>query len=149
MALCLRSAFAACLALSLFGCATRTPAPVDFSSPETTVVGFTHAAALGRARLAQSYFVPGGVDYGDIWEVLTAPPGSPRYPARIMLESIDARAPIEVVSEERAANRLKVVWRVTFRRDFEIQGQEVLAGSTYDLDATLQQVGDRWLIDSF
>ncbi|MHC4416346.1 MAG: nuclear transport factor 2 family protein [Planctomycetota bacterium] len=139
----LRLAVSACSALLALGCAH-----LDLSSPRATVVGFTNAAASGRADLAQAYFLPDAVDYDDIKEVLTAAPGSPRHPARVMLESIDPQTPIEIVSEEQTPNGLKVVWQVTFRRDFEIQGQSIAAGSTYNLDATLRQSGDQWMIDN-
>lgn len=133
----------------LAGCAQVQETKVDLSTPESTVAGFTKAAAEGRARLAQSYFLPGGVDYQDIWDTLTAEPGTPRYDGRMMLEAIDPGRPIAVKSRAETGSGLKVVWQVTFRRGFEIKGQKVEAGTQFDLDATLKKTERGWLIDNF
>ena len=74
------------LAGLLLSCAHSPTAKLNLSTPEATVIGFTKAAAQGDAELAQRYFLPGGVDYQDIRETLTAQPGTPRYGARVMLE---------------------------------------------------------------
>jgi beta-lactamase regulating signal transducer with metallopeptidase domain len=124
-------------------------AKLDLSTPQATVIGFTRAAAQGKAKLAQSYFLPGGEDFEDVLEVLTASTSSNKYPARVMMESIDLNAPIEIVSAEGDATAMKVVWRVKSAKDFKIEGQEVQKGSTYDFDATLKQVEENWLIDNF
>jgi hypothetical protein len=133
----------------LAGCAHFREATVDSSTPEATVVGFTKAAAQGNAQLAQSYFLPGGTDYQDIREVLTAEPGAPRYPARVMMTSVDTAQPIKVKSQEPTEHGLKVVWQVTFAKGFEIEGHKVEAGTKYDFDATLKKSEKGWQIDNF
>jgi len=137
-------------ACTFCGCVqSRNGTAVDTHSPESTVIGFTNAAAEGNAKLAQSYFLPDGADYQDIWEVLTSEPGSSRYPGRVMMESIDVNQPIEVISKVETQYGLKVVWRVTFAKGFVIQGHKIEAGTQYDFDATLKRTEERWLIDNF
>ena len=85
----------------------------------------------------------------DVKEVLTATPSSREYPGRVMLESVDPDAPMPIVSKGETSRGVMVVWRVTFRRGFEIQGFTVEPGTTYDFDATLKRSGDQWLIDNF
>ena len=133
----------------LAGCAHLHERKVNLSTPESTVVGFTKAAAEGNAELAQSYFLPGGIDYQDVWETLTAKPGTPRYTGRVMMEAVDPSRPMTVKSQKETESGLKVVWQVTFRRGFEIEGHKVEAGTQYDLDATLKQTEKGWLIDNF
>ena len=137
------------LAGLLLGCAHSPTAKLNLSTPEATVIGFTKAAAKGDAELAQRYFLPGGVDYQDIRETLTSQPGTPRYGARVMLESVDASGPIEVKSKTDAKDGLKVVWQVTFRTGFGAGGRRVEAGTHYDFDATLKKTDKGWLIDNF
>jgi hypothetical protein len=137
------------LAGLLAGCAHSPKAQVNLSTPESTVTGFTKAAAKGNAELAQSYFLPGGTDYQDIWETLTAEPGTPRYAGRVMMEAVDPKGPMTLKSQNQTEHGLKVVWQVTFRRGFEIEGHKVEAGTRYDLDATLTRTGKGWLIDNF
>ncbi len=122
---------------------------LDLSSPEATVCSFTRAAAQGESDLAQACFLPGGIDYDDIKETLTAEPSSPRYPGKVMMESVDAKAPMKVLSKKETEYGLKVVWQVTFAKGFEIEGQKIEAGSTYDFDATLKKTENGWMIDNF
>ena len=133
----------------LVGCAHSQKAKLDLSTPESTVIGFTKAAAEGNATLARSYFLPGGVDYQDIWETLTAEPGTPRYPARVMLASVDTGRPMRIKSQKETEHGLKVIWQVTFRKGFEVKGRKVEAGTDYDFDATLKRTEKGWLIDNF
>lgn len=131
------------------GCAHSQKAMPNLSTPESTVIGFTKAAAEGNAKLAQSYFLPGGIDYQDVWETLTAKPGTPRYPGRVMMEAVDPSRPMTVKSQKKTEHGLKVVWQVTFRKGFEVEGKKVEAGTQYDLDATLKKTEKGWLIDNF
>ena len=131
------------------GCTHLQKAKLNLSTPESTLIGFTKAAAEGNAKLAQSYFLPGGIDYQDIWETLTATPGTPRYPARVMLESVDSTRPMEVKSKKQTKHGLKLIWQVTFRNGFEADGRKVEAGTQYDFDATLKKTEKGWLIDNF
>jgi beta-lactamase regulating signal transducer with metallopeptidase domain len=121
----------------------------DLTSPESVVVGFTKAAALGNAKLARAYFLPEGEDYDDIWKTLTAEPGQSEYAGRIMMQAVDPGAPMPILSKEGPDDRLKVIWRVTFAKGFEIEGKTFQTGSTYDFDATLRKTDKGWLIDNF
>lgn len=122
---------------------------LDLSTPESTFIGFLKGAAVGNAGLAQSYFLPGGVDYDDIREVLTAEPGSDTYTFRAMMESIDPEVPMKVLSKTETEKGLVVVVQATFGKAFEIEGVSMEAGSTYDFDATLRETDHGWLIDNF
>ncbi|MHC4456320.1 MAG: hypothetical protein ACYS0I_04345 [Planctomycetota bacterium] len=122
---------------------------VNLSTPESTVISFTKAASTGKAELAQSCFLPGGVDYEDIKKALTAEPSSQLYPARVMMEAVDEKEPITVVSKKKTPYGLEVVWQVTFKNSFTIEGHTVHPGDTYNFDATLKKSGNYWLIDNF
>lgn len=121
----------------------------DLTSPESVVTGFAHAAALGNAKLARAYFLPDGKDYDDIWRSLTSEPGQTEYAFRIMLQAVDPNAPMIIRAMEGSEDQLKVVWQVTFAKDFEIQGKAIQKGSTRDFDATLKKTDKGWLIDNF
>lgn len=133
----------------LMGCAHSRETKVDLSTPESTIAGFTKAAARSDAALAQSYFLPGGVDYQDILDTLTAKPGTPRYAARVMMESVDTTKPVKLKVQEQIEQGLKAVWEVTFHSGFKVDGRRVEAGTTYDFDATLTKTDKGWLIDNF
>lgn len=137
------------VATILLGCVHSRETKVDLSTPGSTIAGFTKAAAKGDAALAQSYFLPGGVDYQDIVDTLTARPGTPRYAARAMMQSVDISKPMKLKSQEETEHGLKAVWEVTFRSGFEIEGRKVEAGTHYDFDATLKKTAQGWLIDNF
>jgi hypothetical protein len=137
------------LAGLLAGCAHLQEPKANLSTPESTVVGFTKAAAEGNAKLAQSYFLPGGIDYQDVRETLNAKPGTPKYKGRVMMEAVDASRPITVKSKKETERGLEVVWQVTFGKGFEIEGEKVEAGTQHELDATLKKTEEGWLIDGF
>ena len=139
------------LAVVFIGCVQNEgeKVKVNLSTPESTVISFTKAAATGNAELAQSCFLPGGEDYEDMKEVLTAEPSSGDYPMRVAMEAIDEKEPIIIVSKKETPYGLKVVWQVTFKKGFTIEGHTIHPGDTYDFDATLKKSGDHWLIDNF
>ncbi len=122
---------------------------LDISSPEATVIGFTRAAAQGKAAHAQAYFLPGGTDYEDIEKVLTAKPSSSAYRFREMMEAIDPEAPIKLISQHDTEHGRKVVWQITFKKGLDIKGQQLEPGTTFELDATLRKTEKGWLIDNF
>jgi hypothetical protein len=123
---------------------------LDLSSPEATVISFTKAAARGEADRAQACFLPGGVDYKDIRKVLEAKPGTRSFEMKQMLESLDLKAAMPIVSKSESQHGTKVVWRVTFKKEFKSsKGPAFKTGATYDLDATLKKSGKIWLIDNF
>jgi len=135
---------------ALCGCSLLTDnkqAAVDLSTPETTVVSFTKAAACGDSETALACCLPGGLDYDDVRKCLAT---SPDDEFKRMLESIDLDAPMSVISKKKEEDKVVVVWRVTFKRDFRTMeggGQTFKVGSTFDLDASLKKSEDQWLID--
>jgi len=138
------------VSLGLCGCSAfggpKQP-KLDLSTPESAVVSFTKAAAGGHVDLAMKCVHPEGHDYQDIHDVLTAPPGSHRYEARAMFEAIDPDIPMPIVKMTKEAERVVVVWRVTFKRAFKTKkGIAFGKGSTFDFDANLKRSGDQWLI---
>lgn len=140
------------LAASLCSCAlTRAlgTGGLDLSSPDATVISFTKAAARGDVDTAQACFLPEGIDYHDVRRVLTAEPSSPDYPGKLMFEAIDPDALMPIISMEETENGLEIVWRVTFKRDVQAEGQTVIkAGDTFDFDGTLKKSGEKWLFYS-
>jgi len=48
----------------------------------------------------------------------------------------------------RRLGRAMVVWQVTFKREFSIEGHTFNAGATMDFGGTLRRAGDSWLIDN-
>jgi len=141
----LAAAVGACVSMS-----EQRKCAVDLSSPETTVVSFTKAAALGDIESALNCCLPGSYDYDDIKNALTASPSAPSYAFKQMLESVDRDAPIQIVSVEKNGDKATVIWRITFKRDVRMAeggGHTFKAGSTFDLDGTLRKSEDRWLIE--
>lgn len=128
---------------------------LDLSTPEATVRSFTKAAATGNVGLAQACFLPGGVDYEDIREVLTADPSQvSKHGFRMAMRAIDPDGPITVISRKSTSeDEISITWRVTLKSavSFTEGGKEVTfkPGDTFDFDASLKKVGDRWLIDNF
>ena len=132
------------------GCSQPTgdkPASLDVSTPEATVISFTKAAARGDADAALACCLPGGLDYDDVKKCLAA---SPDDEFKSMIESIDLDASMPIISKKKEGDKIAVVWRVTFKRDFRTEeggGQTFKAGSTFDLDASVKKSGEVWLID--
>jgi hypothetical protein len=150
MTFCLLAFLPGVLLLGCHSVATRGADPIDLSSPEATVVSFTKAAARGQDDLAQSCFLPGGVDYEDIREVLTATPGSYGHEMKQMLQSIDVDVAMPIIATEKFLDGTKVIWQVTFRHRFETRKGFVFEpGTTYDFDAILKLSEGKWLIDNF
>ncbi|MBN2844277.1 MAG: carboxypeptidase regulatory-like domain-containing protein, partial [Sedimentisphaerales bacterium] len=122
----------------------------EFSSPESTVYNFTMAAAKGDVEGVMKCFLPGGVDYDDTREVMTAEWGSSVYPAKVMLISIDGSDGIRFLSRKDTDGKVKLAWRVNFKNDFKIERRNFGDGSCYDFDATLvKNAQGKWLIDNF
>ena len=128
---------------------------LDLSTPEATVRSFTKAAASGNVGLAQACFLPGGIDYEDVREVLGADPSqADEHQFSMVMRAIDPDGPITVVSRKWAseqADEVSLTWRVTFKSEvsFTEGGKKVTfkPGDTFNFDASLKKVGDRWLID--
>lgn len=140
---------AAACAWGQIAAASSTQKP-DLSSPEATVISFTKAAARGETKLVQACFLPGGEDYDDIRKVMEATPGTPAYDMKAMLATLDLERTMPIVEKKETEHGTKVVWRVTFKREFKPnKGPVFKAGATYDFDATLKKSGDQWLIDNF
>lgn len=129
---------------------------LDLSTPEATVRSFTKAAAAGNVGLAQACFLPGGVDYEDVREVLGADPSqADEHQFSMVMRAIDPDGPITVISRKGTSeDEVSITWRVTFKSEVSSTegGKKVTfkqPGDTLDLDASLKKVGDRWLIDNF
>jgi hypothetical protein len=124
---------------------------LDLSSPEATVRSFTKAIVSGDADSVMACMLPGGIDYEDMEEILHADPDDPRqrgeYETRLWLRSFDPDAEMPIVSVDQTEGGTSVTWQVTFKEDFTVEGQTFRAGDTYNMDATLRQSGDSWLID--
>lgn len=126
---------------------------LDLSSPEATVKSFTRAIASGDADAVMACFLPGGVDFEDMEEILFADPDDPEqrdeYGMKLFFESLDPDAEMPVLSVEEDEHGTSIVWQVAFKNEFTIEGHTFSAGDTMELDATLRQSGDSWLIDNF
>ncbi len=100
-----------------------------------------------------AYMLPGGVDYGDTQEILTATPSSfAKYQFRQLFEAVDPNIPIKIVSQQEKDDYMKVVWLLTFKRTVKLGGgpKEMVfkPGSTFEFDATLKRTEQGWLIDN-
>lgn len=126
---------------------------LDLSSPEATVRSFSKAIASGDAESVMACFLPGGVDYEDMQGILAAGPDDPEqqdeYQMKLWFQSLDPDAETPMVSVEETEHGTSVVWQVTFKSEFTMEGHTFRAGDTMELDATLRQSGDSWLIDNF
>ncbi len=132
------------------GCASKEgpnvaeESAVDLSTPEATVRSFTKAAAAGDVEAALACFVPEAEDYGDAKRILT----DPSHPFNALFASLDANAPMPVKTRQKE-DFCDVLWQVTFKCEFSIQGQAFKPGDTFDFDASLKKKGDSWLIEDF
>ena len=120
------------------------------SSPEATARTFTRAVATGDWQTAVACFLPGGTDWNDINEIANAAEGSRPYMLKSWLESADETKPIEIVLKDDQAGSVKIVWKVTLKRDFSHKGLIIKAGEQQEWDATLVKTDDgKWLIENF
>jgi RNA polymerase sigma-70 factor (ECF subfamily) len=126
---------------------------LDLSNPEATVQSFTKAIASGDTESVMACFLPGGADYEDIQKMLYADPDDPEqqdeYQMKLLFLSLDPDAEMPMVSVEETEHGTSVAWQVTFKEDLPMEGHTFRAGDTWELDATLRQSGDSWLIDNF
>jgi RNA polymerase sigma-70 factor (ECF subfamily) len=129
---------------------------LDLSTPEAAVRSFTKAMVSGNAESVMACFLPGGTDYGDMQEILNAGPDDPRqrgkYEMKLWLQSLDPDADMPIIESVEEQGAMKMTWQVTFKKDVTVSeggGPTFHAGDTYNLDATLRQSGDSWLIDNF
>ena len=127
---------------------------LDLSTPEATVRSFTKAIVSGNAESVMACFLPGGTDFEDMQEILNADPADPKqrseYEMKLWLQSLDpdAEMPIIETTEDRGRHGGDVAGDLQKGRDGEAGGgQTFRAGDTYNLDASLRQSGDSWLID--
>lgn len=126
--------------------------PIDLSSPASTIRGFVRAATVGSVDRALSYVLPGGTGYDDISDILSgASPAKSKQQTAQMFRSLDAKEPVEVVKVTHNGEKADVIFRVKFAKEWSIQdaGKSVTykPDQTFEMDATLKQVGDGWLID--
>jgi hypothetical protein len=100
-------------------------------------------------------FLPGGIDYQDMQEILAADPSDPRqrnkYETRMWLQSFDPEAKMPIIeTNQKADGVVEITWEVVFKKDLTItmEGQTFTAGQTMTLDADLVRTDDgRWLIN--
>ncbi len=125
---------------------------IDLSSPEATVRSFTRLMATGNAEAVMACFLPGGLDYQDMREILTADPSDPRqrdkYETRLWLQSFDPEAKMPIIeTKQKADGVVEITWEVVFKKDLTMEGQTFTAGQTMNLDASLVKSDGRWLIN--
>lgn len=120
---------------------------IDLSSPEATVKSFAKLLAAGDLDRMAECFVPGADDLEDLLEILDSP--DPRLEeARRPLQSIGP--PIEVTGIVEEENGLGVTWTFTVNEAFTIREGKTERiwepGDTFEMDARLVNVADKWLI---
>jgi hypothetical protein len=120
---------------------------VDRSTPEATVRSWTKAVATGNIKDALACMLPGGVDYGDVREILNAEPTSRKFFIKKMWQSIDTEKPIRILGKQLFEDRASIGWEFYFKEDFTIEGRTVKRGKSFEYDAGLKKHGDYWLID--
>ncbi|MHC4425626.1 MAG: hypothetical protein ACYSYV_05960 [Planctomycetota bacterium] len=122
---------------------------VDRSSPEATVRSWTKAVARGNVQDALACMLPGGVDYGDVKEILSAEPSSRKFFIKKMWLAIDTEKPIEILGKELIEDEAGIGWEFYFREDFTVKGRTFKRrGDAFEFDASLKKHGDYWLIDN-
>jgi hypothetical protein len=121
---------------------------VDRSSPEATVRSWTKAVATGNVEDAMACMLPGGADYGDVKEILSAKPTSRKFFFRKMWESIDTDKPIKILGKELIEDEADIGWEFYFKEDFAVPGRRYKRGDAFEFDASLKKHGDYWLIDN-
>jgi RNA polymerase sigma factor (sigma-70 family) len=124
---------------------------LDLSSPEATVRSFVRAIASGDTESVMACFLPGGTDFEDMLEILTADPDDPEqrseHQMKLWFQSLNGDVEIPIIEMKETDEGVSVVWRVTFKKDVTMEGHTFSAGDTFDLDGNLRQSGDSWLIN--
>jgi len=125
---------------------------LDLSSPEAAVRSFIKAMVAGDAESAMACFLPEGEDYEDMEEAVYADPDDPaqrsEYAVKLLFQALDSDAEMPMSSVEETEHGTSVVWQVTFKSEFTVEGHTFNAGDTMDFDGTLRRSGDSWLIDA-
>ncbi|MHC4587214.1 MAG: hypothetical protein ACYS3N_21995, partial [Planctomycetota bacterium] len=121
---------------------------VDRSTPEATVRSWTKAIATGNIKDALACMLPGGVDYGDVKEILNAKPSSRKFFIKKIWQSIDTEKPIRILGKQLIEDRASIGWEFYIKEDFTIEGRTVKRGKSFEYDAGLKKHGDYWLIDN-
>lgn len=125
---------------------------LDLSSPEATVRSFVKAMVAGDGDAALTCFVPDGEDYEDMQEAIFADPDDPaqrsKYEVKLLFEALDPDAEMPVLSVEETEHGTSVVWQVTFKSEFAMEGHTFNVGETMEFDGTFRRSGDSWLIYS-
>jgi len=125
---------------------------IDLSSPEATVRSFTRLMATGNAEAVMACFLPGGIDYQDMKEILAADASDPRqrdkHETRLWLQSLDPEAKMPIIeTKQKADGVVEITWEVVFKKDLTMEGQTFAAGQTMNLDAQLVKSDGKWLIN--
>lgn len=125
---------------------------LDLSSPEATVRSFVKAMVAGDGDAALACFVPDGEDYEDMQEAIFADRDDPaqrsKYEVKLLFEALDPDAEMPVLSVEETEHGTSVVWQVTFKSEFTMEGHTFNVGETMEFDGTFRRSGDSWLIYS-
>jgi len=125
---------------------------LDLSSPEATVRSFVRAMVAGDGDAALACFVPDGEDYEDMQEAIFADPDDPvqrsKYEVKLLFEALDPDAEMPVLSVEETEHGTSVVWQVTFKSEFTIEGHTFNVGETMEFDGTFRRSGGSWQIYS-
>ena len=120
---------------------------IDLSSPEATVKSFAKLLAAGDLDQMGECFTEGAEDLQDLREIMES--DHPRFEGmKQCLQSIGP--PIEVTEIVEEGDGLAVTWKFTVNEAFTIrEGRTEMvweSGDTFEMDARLVNVGDKWLI---
>ena len=97
-------------------------------------------------------FLPEGEDFDDMQEMLFADPDDPAQRSecevKLLFESLDPDAEMPMLSIEETELGTSVVWQVTFKSEFTIEGHTFSPGDTMDFDGMMRQSNGSWQIVS-
>jgi len=134
----------------------ETQIPIlDLSSPKATVTSFTRLMVAGDDEAVLACFLTGGRDYEDIQEILyadssdTSEQGQFQFQMRLWLQSLDPDVEMPVLDVKQLADgELSIIWQVTLKKDFTLQGHFFSAGETIELSGKLVEKDGKWLFNS-
>lgn len=101
----------------------------------------------GDAASVPACFLPDGLDYADMEEMLAAGPEDSEYAMKTALQSLAPEADMPIIEMvENSGGSVKIIWEVTFRNGTSIEGHTFAAGTRINMDTLVVKSGDSWLI---
>jgi RNA polymerase sigma-70 factor (ECF subfamily) len=120
----------------------------DLSTPNATSTTFIKMLVASDIESVMACMLPGGTHYNRVEKFMLMQPGDFNYDQKLCLQALDPDAEMSVLEENDTPDGVEIVWRVTFKTDFNMRGKLIYAGEQGRFGATVVPVDGQWLIDS-